>query len=105
MISWAQITLPFGHLGMFTQAAIVFALTAFAVAMILNLYRLIRGPNLEDRILALDTLYINALAVTILCGIVFATSVFFEAALVIAMLGFIGTVVLAKYVAQGDIVE
>ncbi len=83
----------------------MFATTAFAIAIALNLYRLIRGPNTEDRILALDTAYINALALTVLLGIVFNTSVFFEAALVIALLGFLGTVVMAKYLSQGDIVE
>ena len=93
------------HLGTFTLYAAMFAATAFAVAMALNLYRLLRGPNTEDRILALDTAYINVLALTVLLGIVFNTSVLFEAALVIALLGFLGTVVMAKFLRQGDIVE
>ena len=93
------------HLGVFTLYAVVFAITAFTLAIALNLYRLIRGPNAEDRILALDTAYINSLALTVLLGIVFNTSVFFEAALVIALLGFLGTVVMAKFLRQGDIVE
>ncbi len=93
------------HLGGFTMYAAMFGVTAFVIALALNLYRLIRGSNTEDRILALDTAYINSLALTVLLGIVFNTAVFFEAALVIALLGFLGTVVMAKFLHQGDIVE
>lgn len=93
------------HLGVFSVYAAMFACMAFTIALALNLTRLIRGPNTEDRILALDTAYINALALTVLLGIIFDTSVFFEAALVIALLGFLGTVVMAKFLRQGDIVE
>jgi len=82
-----------------------FAIGAFTLALLLNLYRLLRGPGLADRILALDTLYINSLALLILVGIRFDTAVFFEAALVIALLGFVGTVALSKFVVRGDIVE
>lgn len=81
------------------------AIGAFTLALLLNLYRLLRGPGLADRILALDTLYINSLALLILVGIRFDTAVFFEAALVIAALGFVGTVALSKFVVRGDIVE
>jgi multicomponent K+:H+ antiporter subunit F len=92
-------------LGTFSQYAVTLALAAFSVALLLNLYRLIRGPSTTDRILALDTAYINTLAITLLLGIVSASSVFFEAALVIAMLGFIGTVVMSKFLDRGDIVK
>ena len=78
---------------------------AFAFALALNAWRLLRGPSLPDRILALDTLYINALATLVLLGLHFGTALYFEAALVIAMLGFVGTVVLSKYVLRGDIAE
>ncbi|MFN5029991.1 MAG: K+/H+ antiporter subunit F [Burkholderiales bacterium] len=93
------------HLGTFSQYAVTIAMGAFAIALLLNLYRLIRGPSTTDRILALDTAYINVLALTLLSGIVSASSVFFEVALVIAMLGFIGTVVMAKFLDRGDIVQ
>ena len=82
-----------------------FAIGAFALALLLNLFRLLRGPGLADRILALDTMYINSMALLILVGIRFDTAVFFEAALVIAALGFVGTVALSKFVVRGDIVE
>jgi multicomponent K+:H+ antiporter subunit F len=81
------------------------AIGAFGVALLLAAYRLLRGPAAPDRILALDTLYINTMALLILLGIRFDTALYFEAALVIAMLGFVGTVVLSKFLLRGDIVE
>ncbi len=68
-------------------------------------FRLLRGPDLPDRILALDTLYINALALVVLMGIQFRSTAFFEAALLIALLGFVGTVAMTKYLLRGDIIE
>ena len=76
-----------------------------SLAMLLNLYRIVRGPDLIDRITGLDTLYINAIALLVLFGIQFDTVVYFEAALLIAMMGFIGTVALCKYLLRGDIIE
>ena len=81
------------------------AIGAFAIALLLNAWRLLRGPALPDRVLALDTLYINTLALLVLLGLWFGSGVYFEAALLIAMLGFVGTVVLSKYLLRGDIVE
>lgn len=75
------------------------------LAMALCLFRLLRGPSAADRILALDTLYINTLALLILFGIRLGSEIYFEAALVIAMLGFVGTVALSKYVIRRDIIE
>jgi len=90
---------------MIVATVLPLAIGAFALALLLNLYRLLRGPGLADRILALDTLYINSMALLILVGIHFDTTAFFEAALVIALMGFVGTVVLSKFVVRGDIVE
>ncbi len=90
---------------MIAATLVPFAIGAFALALLLNLYRLLRGPGPADRILALDTMYINSMALLILVGIRFETAVFFEAALVIAALGFIGTVALSKFVVRGDIME
>lgn len=81
------------------------AIAAFAVALALNAWRLLRGPSLADRILALDTLHINTLALLVLLGIQRQSQLYFEAALIIALLGFVGTVVLSKYLLRGDIVE
>ncbi|BBT15463.1 K+/H+ antiporter subunit F [Metapseudomonas otitidis] len=75
------------------------------VAMLLTLARLVRGPCLPDRVLALDTLYVNAIAMLILLGIWQGTNLYFEVALLIAVLGFVGTVAVAKYMLRGDIIE
>jgi multicomponent K+:H+ antiporter subunit F len=90
---------------MITAFVLPIVIGAFTLALLLNLYRLLRGPGLADRILALDTLYINSLALLVTIGIRFGTPLFFEAALVIAALGFVGTVALSKFVLRGDIVE
>ena len=81
------------------------ALAMMALAMLLNIYRILRGPHLADRIVGLDTLYINTIALLVLFGIQFDTVVYFEAALLIAMMGFVGTVALCKYLLRGDIIE
>ena len=75
------------------------------LAIALNLWRLIIGPSLPDRILALDTMYINAIAMLVLFGIYEGSMLYFEAALLIAVMGFVGTVALSKYLLRGDIVE
>ncbi len=88
-----------------TAVLLPFIEAAFALAMLFSAYRLLRGPGLPDRILALDTLYMNTIALVMLFGIQHRTQLVFEAALVVALLGFIGTVALSKYVTRGDIIE
>lgn len=80
-------------------------LVVVGVAMLLALWRLVRGPTAPDRILALDTLYVSTIALLVLFGMYLDTEIYFEVALIIAMLGFFGTVVLSKYVVRRDIVE
>jgi len=87
------------------HTAVIFSLYAVGLAMLMSLWRLLRGPTVPDRILALDTLYINTIALLILFGMYLESSIYFEAALIIAMLGFVGTVMLSKYVIRRDIVE
>ena len=70
-----------------------------------NLWRLFLGPDPADRVLALDTLYINAVALLVLTGIAYGSEVFYEAAILIALLGFVGTASLAKFLLRGDIIE
>ncbi len=94
-----------GAIGPLVSLALDATMAMLGVALILNLFRLIRGPTVADRILSLDTLYINTVAVLILFGIRMNTVIYFEAALVIAMLGFVGTVALSKYVMRRDIIE
>ncbi|AQT61281.1 K+/H+ antiporter subunit F [Cellvibrio mixtus] len=85
--------------------AIAIALFLLGIAIALNLWRLIIGPSLPDRILALDTMYINAIALLVLFGIYQGSILYFEAALLIAVMGFVGTVALSKYLLRGDIIE
>lgn len=80
-------------------------LAMLGAALLLAVARLVRGPSLPDRVLALDTLYINAIALIILYGIWQGTELFFEIALLIAVLGFVSTVAVAKYMLRGDIIE
>jgi multicomponent K+:H+ antiporter subunit F len=87
------------------QTAADIALAMLAVAMLLCLFRLLRGPSMADRILALDTLYINSLAGLMVAGVRLEDPTFFDAAIVIGMLGFVGTVAFAKYLLRGDIIE
>ena len=81
------------------------AFAMIAAAMALNLWRLARGPSAPDRILALDTLSINTIALVLLVDIHLSSAVYFEAALFIAMMGFVGTVALCKFLLGGDIIE
>ena len=68
-------------------------------------WRLLRGPAVEDRILAIDTMYINTIALLMLLGMWLRSDIYFEAILVIAMLGFVGTLALSRYVMRRDIIE
>ena len=90
---------------MILNAVLPWVMGLFVAALALAGWRLLKGPGLPDRILALDTLYINALALLVLVGIQQDSKLFFEVALLIGLLGFIGTVVLSKYLLRGDIVE
>ncbi len=85
--------------------ALTIAMWMMSIALVLNLWRLMIGPHITDRILALDTMYINTIALLILYGIYQGSNHNFEAALLIAMMGFVGTVALAKYILRGDIIE
>ncbi|MCL4720451.1 MAG: K+/H+ antiporter subunit F [Gammaproteobacteria bacterium] len=87
------------------NAALNITLVMLTLAMVLAFYRLARGPGVPDRILALDTLYINALALLVVIGIRFGSVLYFEAALLIGMLGFVGTVALATFILRGDIID
>ncbi len=89
----------------FISLAMLFALGAVGVAMLLCGWRLLRGPTLPDRVLALDTLYVNVVAFVVLLGIRQGTGLYFEAALLIALLGFVSTVALGRYLQRGDVIE
>ncbi|MFY8135416.1 MAG: K+/H+ antiporter subunit F [Aquimonas sp.] len=75
------------------------------LALALAGWRLLRGPAVEDRILAIDTMYINTIALLMLLGMWLRSDIYFEAVLVIAMLGFVGTLALSRYAMRRDIIE
>ncbi len=81
------------------------AATMLIIAMGCNLWRLLRGPDAVDRVLALDTLYINAVGLLVLTGVAYGKDLYYEAAILIALLGFVGTVSLAKFLLRGDVIE
>lgn len=85
--------------------AVDIAIGAVGLAMLPCAWRLVFGPHVTDRVLAIDTLYLNAVALVVLLGIRWSTPMLFEAALVIAMLGFASTVALARYLSRGDVIE
>jgi len=87
------------------QLALDFATLAVALAMALCGVRLFLGPSVPDRILAFDTLYVNVVALVILLGVRWQSMMMFEAALIVAMFGFVGTVALSRYVTRGDVIE
>ena len=85
--------------------SIYIAFGLLGVASLLNLWRVIRGPDVVDRIVALDTLYVNAVAVLILYGVYLGNDRYYEPALLIALLGFVSTMALCKFLLRGDIIE
>lgn len=87
------------------EQALNFGYVAVSLAVLLNLWRLLRGPTLMDRVLAADTMVINIIALIILYGIAQRTTIFFEAALLFAMFGFISTVAYCRFILRGDVIE
>lgn len=85
--------------------ALALAFALLGAALLLTAWRLLIGPTTPDRILALDTLYLNTVALLVTLGIYFNSTLYFEAALFIAMLGFISTVALCRFVVRGRLFE
>ncbi|SFR55157.1 multisubunit potassium/proton antiporter, PhaF subunit [Marinobacter daqiaonensis] len=85
--------------------ALYISIAMVMAAAVLNMYRLIIGPDAPDRALALDTLYINAIALIILLDLILGTRLYLESALLLAIMGFVGTVALAKYLKRGSVIE
>jgi len=86
-------------------AALTFAFACYGLALLFNLWRILNGPTSADRILALDTMVINIIALLILYGILQGTAVYYEAAMLVAMVGFVSTVAYSRFVLRGDIIE
>lgn len=85
--------------------ALSFGILCYAAALLMNLWRAIFAPTLPDRVLAVDTMVTNTIALLALMGIAEGTAGFFEAALLFALVGFISTVAFAKYLLRGNIIE
>jgi multicomponent K+:H+ antiporter subunit F len=87
------------------DGALSIALALLTLAMTLALVRLIRGPRAEDRVLAYDCLYLNTMLVILCLGLRYHSSSYFEAALVIAVFGFVSSSAMAKFLLRGEIIE
>lgn len=85
--------------------ATLFAMACYGIGLLFCLYRIMTAPGVSDRILALDTMVINVIALLILYGVYQGTGVYFEASILIAMVGFVSTVAYCRYVLRGDIIE
>jgi multicomponent K+:H+ antiporter subunit F len=85
--------------------AVTFAIGCFALALVLNLYRLLTATGPTDRILAVDTMTVNAIALIVLYGIRTGSAMNFEAVILLAMTGFVSTIAYAKYLLRGNIIE
>jgi multicomponent K+:H+ antiporter subunit F len=86
-------------------AVVIAAQVLLGLAMLFAVARLLRGPRAQDRVLALDTLYVNGMLVLLTFGIRAGTALYFEAALVIGMLGFVSTAALARFLLRGEVIE
>ena len=87
------------------QVALIMGFVTLSLSQVMAMVRLVIGPNVGDRILALDTMVINAIGLIVLLGIAQGTAVYFEVSMIIAMLGFVSTVAYARFVLRGDIIE
>jgi multicomponent K+:H+ antiporter subunit F len=76
-----------------------------SLAMACATYRVLRGPRAQDRVVGFDSLYVNAMLLLLVFGIQSGTTLYFEAALVIALLGFVSTVAFAKFLLRGELIE
>ncbi|RYH01280.1 K+/H+ antiporter subunit F [Salipiger sp. IMCC34102] len=85
--------------------ALYIAMAVVGLSQVMAMVRLLKGPMVGDRILALDTMVVNAIAMIILVGMHWGTQIYFESALIFAMLGFVSTVALCRFVLRGDIIE
>jgi multicomponent K+:H+ antiporter subunit F len=87
------------------DGALILGFVIVSLAQLMAMIRLVIGPSTGDRILALDTMVINAIGLVVLLGVSQGTRIYFEVTLIIAMLGFVSTVAYARFVLRGDIIE
>lgn len=87
------------------EGSLVISQVALALAMACATWRVLRGPRAQDRVLAFDALYVNGMLLLVLFGLRTGSSLYYEAALVMGLFGFVGTVALAKFVMRGEVIE
>lgn len=87
------------------EIALILAAGSFGLGVLMCLWRIIRGPEVSDRILALDTMVINVIALLILMGMALGIKIFFEVAMLFALVGFVSTVAYCRFLLRGDIIE
>lgn len=87
------------------EYAVLYAYGAISLGLLLNLWRLFAGPTITDRVLAVDTMVINIIALIIVYGIQTGSTMYFEAALLLAMFGFVSTVAYCRFILRGNIIE
>ncbi len=85
--------------------ALTLAQLMLGLSMLCVTYRIVMGPRAQDRILSLDSLYVSAMLMLVVFGIQTGSSLYFEAALIIALLGFTSTLALAKFLMRGEVIE
>lgn len=85
--------------------ALKFALLLLAIAMLCAVTRLLIGPTAQDRVMALDCLYINGMLMMLVLGINYASNVYFEAAMLVAIFGFVSSTAIAKFLLRGEVIE
>ena len=87
------------------SAAILLALSCYAIAVTLTAVRLFTGPTAQDRVLALDSVYINGLLIVLTLGIRYASNMYFEVAILVALFGFVSSTAMAKFLLRGEVIE
>lgn len=85
--------------------ALFFSLTCLVLAMGCALFRMLRGPSAQDRVMALDCFYLNGMLMMLALGVLYRNNVYFEAALLIAIFGFVGSMAMAKFLLRGEVIE
>jgi multicomponent K+:H+ antiporter subunit F len=87
------------------SGAINVTLTAYGLAILLMMWRMLRGPSAQDRVMALDVIYVVGMLIALVVGIRYTSSMYFEAALLIALFGFVSSAAMAKFLLRGEVIE
>ena len=87
------------------EVGLTAALVLLALALVCTVFRIVRGPRAQDRVLGMDALYMNGMLIALVYGVRTGSDLYFEAALIIGMLGFAATVALAKFLMRGEVIE